>query len=346
MSEIMIKQIIMYISVPFLFVALITPGIKRIAKHVHALDMPNERKVHKVPIARLGGLGIFMGFLLGLILFGNKNSMISSIAIGGFIILLTGIIDDINPLKPKYKFIGQLLAASVVVIYGELNFEFLSAFGMYLKFGFWAYPLAIGLIIGCINCINLIDGLDGLCSGISAIYFITIGIICIITDRIGFGMTLAFIMLGSCLGFLVHNFHPASIFMGDSGSMFLGYIIGVIAIMGFKNVTITSLIIPILILAIPIIDTLFALLRRKIKGQPMMKPDKLHIHHQLLNQHLTQVQAVLLLYLIDILFAAASIFNMLNNVTIGYILYIILAIIVILFILKTSIVFEHKSKNK
>lgn len=330
----------------FMFVLLMVPIVKKIAFHIGALDIPNARKVHKKPMPRIGGLAIFLGFLFGYILFGEPSSIMNSVLIGSFIIVITGIIDDIKPMPAKIKFLGQLAAASIAVLYGGLVMHELTAFGFVLEFGFLSYPITIFFILGCINCINLIDGLDGLASGISSIYFMTIGIIAVMQGKLGLDCVLAFVMLGATLGFLVYNFNPASIFMGDTGSMFLGFIIAVIALLGFKNVTMTSLVIPLLILAIPILDTLFAIIRRAIKGEPISMPDKFHIHHQLLSRNFTQKQTVLLIYLMNILFASASIVYFLKDRTLGYIIYFILLAIIILFVATTNVVYEHKGRLK
>ena len=348
-----ITRIFLMVMTTFFFVALIVPFIKKIAIHVGALDIPNKRKVHSKPMPRLGGLAIFFGFLLGYMIFGEPSSTMNSVLIGSFIIVLIGAIDDIKPLKASVKFIAQLAAACVVTIYGGLLIQDVSAFGFYIDFGIFAYPITIFFILGCLNCINLIDGLDGLCAGISAIYFATIGIISIIMGKLGLEFVLTFIMLGSVLGFLVHNFHPASIFAGDSGSLFMGFMIAVIALLGFKSVTLTSLIIPVLILAIPILDTVFAIIRRLLKGEKISKPDKSHLHHQLLNKHFSHLTTVLIIYGISILFSAASIVYVLHDQKLGYILYAILTIIVLTFVLKTDIVVDthalaekiHKKKK-
>lgn len=342
-----LENIFTMLLTTFLVVALIIPFIKKIAVHVGALDIPNQRKVHKVPMPRLGGLGIYFGFLFGYMIFGTPSAIMNSVLIGSFIIVITGVIDDIKPLKASTKFIGQLIAACIIVFYGNLVMHELSAFGLVIKFGILAYPLTLFFILGCINCINLIDGLDGLSSGISAIYFLTIGIIAVMQNKFGLDCVLTFVMLGSTLGFLLYNFNPATIFMGDSGSMFLGFMIAVIALLGFKNVTMTSLIIPLLLIAIPILDTLFAIIRRTLKGQSISIPDKYHIHHQLLNRNISQKATVLIIYLIDALFAMASIVYFLKDRVLGYIIYGILILIVLVFVLKTNIVYEHhKEENK
>ena len=342
-----IKRVLLMVGTTFLFTALFVPVVKKMANFIGALDMPNERKVHKVPIPRLGGLGIYAGFLLGYMLFGIHSVQMNAILIGSFIILVTGIFDDIKPVPAKWKLLAQTVGASIIPLYGGILLKDISAFGLYLNFGILAYPITIIFIVAIINCINLIDGLDGLSSGIASIYFLTIGIIAMLLNNSnGLDIILTFIMLGSTLGFLVHNFHPAKIFLGNSGSMFLGYMIAVISLLGFKNVTMTSLIIPLLVIAIPILDTIFAILRRAIKGEKITTGDKYHIHHQLLNRNLSQRTTVLIIYVIDLLFASASIVYVLKDNKLGYIIYGILLLIVIIFVAKTNVVVDSKELKK
>lgn len=343
MGDDILTKILLMIITSFTLVVLIVPFIKRVAIHVGALDIPNKRKVHSGPMPRLGGLAIYLGFLFTYMLFGEASSTMNSVLISSFIIILTGIVDDIRPLKASVKFLCQLAAAAIVTIYGKLLIQDIIVFGMYFDFGILSYPLTIFFILGCLNCINLIDGLDGLAAGISAIYFATIGIISIIMGKMGLDFILTFIMLGSVLGFLVHNFHPASIFAGDSGSLFMGFMIAVIALMGFKSVTLTSLLIPLLIFAIPILDTVFAIIRRLLKGEKISKPDKMHLHHQLLNKNISHKGVVLILYGVDALFAIASIIYVLKNQKLGYIIYGILTVLVIILVTKTNIITGKKS---
>ena len=272
-----ITTILLMIFIPFVFVTLAIPFVKKIAEHVGALDMPNERKVHSKPMPRMGGLGIYAGFLLGYMIFGEHTPIMNSILIGSFVIIITGITDDIKPLKASHKLVGQIISALIVVFYGGLLLKDVSFFGVYIQFGWLAYPITILFILGCVNCMNLIDGLDGLAAGISSIFFLSIGIIAYFQGRIGLSVVLTFIMLGSTLGFLVHNFNPAKIFMGDSGSMFLGFIISVITMLGFKTLITSSIIIPLCILIVPILDTVCAIVRRKLKGESIGTPDKSHL---------------------------------------------------------------------
>lgn len=338
-------EILLMVLIPLVIVALIMPVIKKIAFHVGALDLPDKRKVHSKPMPRLGGLGIFIGFLFGYMFFGEHTAMMNSILISSFIIIITGIIDDIKPLDAKYKIIGQFVASLIVVFYGGLLLKDVSLFGIYIDFKMFSYIITIIFILGCINCMNLIDGLDGLAGGISAIFFLTIGIIAVIKGQFILATTLTFIMLGSTIGFLFHNFYPAKIFMGDTGSMFLGLIIAVITLLGFKTVMMSAIIVPLCILVIPILDTSLAIIRRKLKGESIATPDKSHIHHQLLRRNFSQRTTVLIIYLITALFSVATIIWSLYDKNIGYIIYGILLFGFIIFVFKTDILFEKKERK-
>ena len=342
MSNVNLTTILLMVFIPFVFVALIIPIIKKIANHIGAMDIPNERKIHKEPMPRLGGLGIYSGFLLGYMIFGEQTPVMNSILIGSFVLLIVGIIDDIKPLKASQKIIGQLIACLIVVLYGNLLLRDVSFFGLYMEFGLLSYPITILFMLGCINCLNLIDGLDGLAGGISCIFFLTIGIIAYFQGRIGLSVVLTFIMFGSTLGFLIHNFHPAKIFMGDSGSMFLGFIISVITLLGFKTIISTSIIIPLCILIVPILDTLCAIIRRKLKGESIVTADKSHFHHQLLRRNYSVSVTVIIIYIITILFSAASIIWMLVDREIGYIIYGVLMLALMIFVFRTDIIYKRK----
>jgi len=344
MKEVIYHSLLV-VGVTLLVVAAIIPFVKKIALHIGALDIPNERKVHKNPIPRLGGLGIFVGFLLGYMIFGKPSVQMNSILIGSFIILLTGIFDDIKPISAKAKLIGQLAAGAVIVFYGDILLTHVTIFGQYIDFGILAYPITLIFIVACTNIINLIDGLDGLSSGISSIFYLSTIIICFFQNRFGLEFTLALIALGSTLGFLIHNFNPARIFAGDSGALFMGFIIAVISLLGFKTTVITSIFIPLMILAVPILDTLFAIIRRLLKHKKISDPDKEHLHHQLLKMKFSHKNTVLIIYGINILFATASILYTLkdtSDVFIGRIIYGILMILVLWFVFKTDIITSKK----
>ena len=336
------------VIVTFLISVILVPITKKIAYHINALDLPDSRKVHKKPMPRIGGLAIFFSFLAGYMFYGPLTSQMLSIIIGGFIIVVMGLIDDINPIKARYKLLFQIAAAIIVVVYGELFMSEISIFGSVILFPAPInYILTVILIVGIMNAINLIDGLDGLAAGVSSIYFLTIGVIAIILNQFGgLDIILAFLMLGATLGFLMYNFHPASIFMGDTGSLFLGYIISVIALLGFRTATFTSLIIPLIILAVPIFDTLLAIIRRILKREPIGMPDKEHLHHQLLELKLSPRKTVLIIYAFNIIFAVISVFYVLEHTQSAIILYIIAMIILFLFVLKTGVLFGKQRRKQ
>lgn len=336
------------VLVTFLFSAIIMVLMKKVAAHVGAMDVPRSeeghRHIHKKVTPKLGAVGIFLAFLFGYMLFGEQSIKMNAILIGSFIIILTGIIDDIAPIRAFQKLIGHLAAAAVIVFYGGILLNNITAFGFSFDFGIFAYPITILFIIACTNIINLIDGLDGLSGGICSIFFLTIGIIGFFQGRAGsLVMILTFIMLGSTLGFLLHNFYPAKIFAGDCAT-FMGYIIAIITLLEFKGPALISFFVPVTILGIPILDTLFAIIRRLLRGQPPFKADKEHLHHQLLGMNFSQRTTVLIIYAISLIFAAASILYTLKDPIAGKIIYIVIFIIVLWFVFHTSIITDKNPK--
>ena len=337
------------VIVTFISSVLIMPIMKKIAHHIGAIDIPRNsegnRHIHKKPIPKLGGVGIFFAFLIGYMLFGQHSIKMNAILIGSFIIVFSGIIDDISDLKAKYQLLAQLLAAAVIVFYGKIVLTDISAFGLYIQFGKLSELITIFFIVACINIINFTDGLDGLSGGVTSIFYTTTAIICFYQGRLGtLEMTLTLLMLGSTLGFLVHNFYPAKIFAGQC-SMFMGYMISIICLLGFKGTALTSLFVPIAILGLPILDTLFAILRRTLKGQAIFTADKCHFHHQLLGMNFSHRTTVLIIYFINILFALTSIFYVLKDPMAATIIYVILTIIVIWFVCYTNIITEKRPPN-
>lgn len=341
-----IFEVLKIVVIVAVFTALLFPMVKWISYHVGALDYPNERKVHKKPMPVMGGLMIYLGFLFGYMLFVPQSTQMLAILIASFIVVITGILDVIKPLRAREKLVGQVVAALIIVFYGKILLNDISFFGYYFDFGWLAYPITIVFIVAVMNCINLIDGLDGLADGISMIFFITIGVLAFIMHNLGsLEITIAFIMIGACLGFLIFNFNPAKIFMGEIGSMFLGFMIAVVCLLGFKAVTLTSLVVPMLILAIPILDTLFAILRRIIHHKPIYEADRQHLHHQLLNKKFSQKTTVLIIYAVSILFSSASVFYVLKDRKIGAIIYIILVLLITWVVLTTNIVTDNAKLN-
>jgi UDP-GlcNAc:undecaprenyl-phosphate/decaprenyl-phosphate GlcNAc-1-phosphate transferase len=286
----------------FISSILITPIVKKLAFKIGATDRPNNRKVHEKIMPRMGGLAIYISFVIGLLIMNPDSRYHMAIVAGSIIIVLTGILDDIFDLKARIKFINQIAAALIVVLWGGIDVDFINLpFEGKLEFGALSIPITILWIVGVTNAINLIDGLDGLAAGVSSIALISISGMAIVMGDV-YVMTIGFLLLASTLGFLIFNFHPAKIFMGDTGALFLGYMIAVLSLLGFKNVTFISFIIPVIMLGVPMTDTIFAIVRRLVKRAPLAAPDKSHLHHCLLNLGFTHRQTVLLIYAISAMF--------------------------------------------
>lgn len=293
--------------VAFIASILLTPLVKRLAFRVGAVDRPNYRKVHAKIMPRLGGLAIYLAFLIGILILRPMHEAMLPLLIGSFVIIVTGALDDMFEISAKAKLLGQLIAAVIVIFFGGIQIEQINLpFGGELDFGFLSIPLTIIWIVGITNAINLIDGLDGLAAGVSTIALITLAGMAFIMGNT-FVIIMATMLAVSSIGFLFYNFHPAKIFMGDTGSLFLGFMISVLALMGFKNVTFVSLVIPIIMLGVPISDTFFAIVRRLLNKQPPFSPDKSHLHHCLLNIGFTHRQTVLIIYGMAAMFGLAAI---------------------------------------
>ncbi|MEY9971903.1 UDP-GlcNAc:undecaprenyl-phosphate GlcNAc-1-phosphate transferase [Lysinibacillus sp. RC46] len=310
----------LYVSLIAAFVAsiLLTPLVKRLAFRIGAVDAPNYRKVHARIMPRLGGLAIFLAFLIAVAIFQpiliyneNGSDFLLAIIIGACIIVATGVIDDMREISAKAKLIGQLVAALIVIFVGGIQIEMVNLpFVGELNFGLLSIPLTVLWIVGITNAINLIDGLDGLAAGVSTIALITLAVMALIMGNM-FVLAIAAILAAATFGFLFYNFHPAKIFMGDTGALFLGFMISVLALLGFKNITVVTLIIPVIILGVPISDTFFAIVRRVRMKKKWSDPDKSHLHHRLLDMGFTHRQTVLIIYGIAIMFGlAAIIFSM------------------------------------
>jgi len=310
-----------YVSLIAAFVAsiLLTPLVKRLAFRIGAVDAPNYRKVHARIMPRLGGLAIFLAFLIGVAIlypyltsidvlpWNVSNYSLLAIIVGACIIVATGVIDDMREISAKAKMLGQLAAALIVIFVGGIQIDTVNLpFVGELDFGLLSIPLTILWIVGITNAINLIDGLDGLAAGVSTIALITLAIMAFIMSNM-FVLVLAAILAVASFGFLFYNFHPAKIFMGDTGALFLGFMISVLALLGFKNVTFVALIIPVIILGVPISDTFFAIVRRVRMKKKWSDPDKSHLHHRLLDMGFTHRQTVLIIYGIAMMFGLAAI---------------------------------------
>lgn len=295
------------IIVAVLAAILLTPVVKRLAFRIGAVDAPNYRKVHARIMPRLGGLAIFGGFLIGVAILRPESEYMLAIILGATVIIITGVLDDMYEISAKAKLIGQFAAALIIVFVGDIQMEMINLpFGGELDFGFLSIPFTILWIVAITNAINLIDGLDGLAAGVSTIALIAMAIMAFIMGDM-FVVAVASVLAASAFGFLFHNFHPAKIFMGDTGALFLGFMIAVLSLLGFKNLTVVSFIIPVIMLGVPISDTFFAIVRRLRNGQKWSDPDKSHLHHRLIDLGFSHKQTVLLIYGIATLFGVAAI---------------------------------------
>lgn len=279
---------------------LLVPPVKQLAQVTGVLDEPNERKVHTEVVPRMGGLAIFFGVLVTFAIYFNEFQKFKGIFAGMVIIVVVGLIDDTLGLQPRLKFLGQIVAALAAIFISEINIDFLGGvLGSQFNLGMLSVPLTLFWIVGITNAINLSDGLDGLASGISLIAFACFGFLAYQRgDWALFAMCLA--LIGSILGFLKYNTHPAEIFMGDTGSLFLGYSLGTLSLLGnFKSLTTVTLITPILVLLVPITDTLWAIVRRIKEGRSPFSADKMHFHHRLMNYGMNHAESVSVIYFIS-----------------------------------------------
>ena len=283
---------------------LMCPMVKSFAYKIGAIDVPKDnRRMHKKPVPRLGGLAIFLGFMVSMLLFVKVDHQMQGILLGASIIVVLGVVDDMSPLRAYFKFCVQIFAALVAVFHGvvvqTLSNPNVFADSPYWDLGWLAIPITVLWIVGITNAVNLIDGLDGLACGVSTISAISMLVIALLVSESDVALVMAS-LVGACLGFLPFNRNPAKMFMGDTGSTFLGYILATISIQGlFKYYAIVSFAVPFLILGLPMFDTLFAIIRRLAHGQNPMAPDRGHIHHRLIDMGLNQKQAVAALYVIS-----------------------------------------------
>ncbi|MBZ4645607.1 MAG: undecaprenyl/decaprenyl-phosphate alpha-N-acetylglucosaminyl 1-phosphate transferase [Clostridia bacterium] len=287
--------------VSFLVAFAATPLAKIIAHKIGAIDIPkDERRVHKQPIPRLGGLAIFYGFIISAISFVQIDKAIQGILLGSLVIVILGVIDDVKQLKAKVKLVVQIFAALIVAFHG-VRIDFLTNPNIFsgerlISLGYWAIPVTVIWIIGITNAVNLVDGLDGLATGISSIASLSLLFISLLVGETTIALLTAAIA-GACLGFLPYNFNPAKIFMGDTGSTFLGFVLATVSIQGlFKGYAVISFAVPLLILGLPIFDTGYAILRRLLSGKSIMEADRGHLHHRLIDMGFSQKQTVMILY--------------------------------------------------
>lgn len=323
----------------FLIALILTPIFKIISVQTGLVDNPNARRMNKVPMPSAGGLPIFITFAISsLVLFRDviPFDYISKILIGGLIIVITGLLDDKYELTPKQKSLGILLASLVIYYFAGIRFDFFTAplFGR-INLEWLSLPATVFWIFGITNAVNLIDGLDGLASGVSIIGLTTVGVIgyfFLHSSQVFISLAI-FCLVASILGFFPYNFHPAKIYLGDTGALFLGFMIAVLTLQGLKNVTFISLITPLIILGVPVTDTFFAMVRRKAKNMPISAADKQHLHHRLLNLGFTHRGAVLTIYAIAVLFSFTAL--LLNYTSrLGTIVLIVAMVFALTFLLE------------
>lgn len=306
MSEyIVIGTIIAAFAVAAVLSYFFTPPVKNFAHKVGAIDVPKDaRRMHKKPIPRLGGLAIYGGFLCSILIFGQLDETMLCVLLGAAIIVALGIFDDVLALGAKLKFVVQIVAAAIPVCIGNLQIGLFTNLNPlsdtpFVHLGILAVPVTIIWIVGITNAVNLIDGLDGLAVGVSSIAAITMLAVALLTGNMPIAITMA-ALAGACIGFMPYNLNPAKIFMGDTGSTFLGYMLATVSIMGlFKFYAVISFAVPFLILGLPIFDTANAIIRRVAAGRSPMSPDRGHVHHKLIDMGFNQKQAVAILYAIS-----------------------------------------------
>ena len=338
--------------VALLATLLATPLAKCIAQRLGAIDKPDERRINKVPIPRMGGIGIALGLVAavavqvaGTKLLGWPTVFVPHMQLQGVdyklltvavvIVFLTGAIDDVRNLKPRQKLLGQILAACVAAASGLVIGNVANPFTTELiPIGWLAYPITVVYLVAFTNVINLIDGLDGLAAGITAISCAAMFYLSYEAHQID-AAVLACILAGCCLGFLRYNFNPASIFMGDCGSNMLGFLLGVIALLGVNRVAAaTTLIVPLVIAGVPIIDTFAAIVRRRRGHTAISQADTGHIQHRLIKQGFDQKQAALMIYGWSILLAAGAIIMTKVALPLRFVVFILLVSVSAVFIRK------------
>lgn len=285
-----------------------TPLVKMFAQKIGAMDVPkDERRMHHVPIPRMGGLAIFLAFLVSTLLFLKIDKEVQGILLGAVIIVILGVLDDILTLKALPKFLVQILAAVIVVLH-DCRIEFFMGFSL----SPWlSYTVSVIWIVAITNAVNFIDGLDGLAAGVSAISagaMLVVALMLVPDGNSAASAVLLAAVVGGCVGFIPYNFNPAKIFMGDTGSTFLGFILSSISIYGlFKTYAIISFAVPFLVLGLPIFDICFAIIRRISKGQSPMHADRGHVHHRLIDMGFSQKQAVAISYLLSAILGLAAV---------------------------------------
>lgn len=334
--------VILALAVAFLIAFASTPSVIALANKINAIDVPkDERRVHKKPIPLIGGLAIFYGFVISVLCFAVIERRVMGMLIGALIMVTVGVVDDMRELNAKVKLAFQILAAGVAVYFG-IEMEYVAnplaqwIGPQYISLGLWSIPLTMIWIIGITNAVNLIDGLDGLAVGISSIASVALLSLTLVTHDLNTAIITA-ALAGAGFGFLPYNFNPAKIFMGDTGSTFLGFVLACISVQGMiKTYAVISFAVPVLILGLPIFDTAFAILRRIAKKKPIMSPDRGHLHHRLMDMGFSQRQTVTILYTLTGILCLTAVVMALKDAFRGLILVfaVLLLLLVSLFVME------------
>ncbi|MDD6762937.1 MAG: MraY family glycosyltransferase [Clostridiales bacterium] len=340
--------------ISFIFAFAATPVVRRLAYRIGAVDVPKDkRRVHKRPTPRIGGLAIIFGFMAAVLCFNDDWSKGTiSILIGALILAVLGIIDDCKELGPKLKFVVQIAAALVVVFYGDIRISVFSNPNVFSTNPYIILPMWLSVIVTVIwivfitNAVNFIDGLDGLAAGVSAIMSMSLVFISISYHQYTIAL-LGLALMGACFGFLPFNFNPAKIFMGDTGSTFLGFILAVLSVQGvFKSYAVISFAVPLIMLGLPLFDALFAMIRRMLSGKSPMIADRGHLHHRLYDMGFSQKQTVFILYAISGVLGITAILLAEQR----FLRAMLLLICVLIFILIATMMgknsFVHKPEHK
>jgi len=341
------------ISVSVLISVLATRQMKDIATRFKIGSLPDKRKIHVGFIPSLGGFGIFIGCGIGILIsliwkdifWTDFSLQYVGIAIGALIMLFTGFLDDVKGLSPQQKFAAQIIAAVIVILFGSKINVLLNPFGGAIQLGILSIPFTLFWLIWVTNSINLLDGLDGLAGGVSIIVLIVFSALAISTGDYQVA-AICLALIGGLIGFLWYNFHPAKIFMGDTGALFIGFMIAAISLKGLqKSDGNLALLIPLVALALPLGDSALAFIRRLNKGHHPFHADKDHLHHRLIYLGLSQKQAVLIIYLVCFLFAVTSYFIAREDIVYGFTLLILVLIIAILSLIRLGYLEAQKRKS-
>ena len=327
---------------------LMTPVVKTFAYKVGAIDVPKDnRRMHKTPIPRLGGLAIFIGFMVSILLFAEIDSEMKSILLGAVIIVVLGVVDDIMALPAMLKFVVQIGAALIPALNGVQILAFsnpnIFSDNLYWVLGGLSVPFTVLWIVALTNAVNLIDGLDGLANGVSAISATTMLVIALMASEMQVAIVMA-ALVGASVGFMPYNLNPAKMFMGDTGATFLGYILATMSIQGlFKYYAVISFVVPFMILGLPIFDTAFAFVRRIAHGQSPMHADRSHIHHRLIDMGLNQKQAVATLYVISAILGLSAVVLTTSGEQKAMLLFLTLCIVGVV---AAKVVFPHHKEEQ